>query len=137
MSKVVAEAKHRRRRVLRMLAVWTLLWVFTEALVVFGHRELWGGIRWVTALVLALNVALGLGMVWTYRRLMDLLDELERKIQLESMGITLGLTLVAGLGYSVLDLTNLIPWDAEIGNLVFFMGICYIASILINTRRYS
>jgi len=129
--------KIHRRQVLRQLAIWTLLWVLTEALVVFGYRELWNEIRWITALTLAVNVILGLGMVWNYRKLMNLLDELEQKIQLESMGITLGLTLVAGVGYSVLDITNLIPSDAEIGNLVFFMAICYIACILINTRRYS
>lgn len=128
--------KTQRRQVLRQLAIWTLLWVMTEALVVFGHLELWGGVGWITALALAVNVLAGLGMVWTYRRLMRLLDELERKIQLESMGITLGLTLVAGVGYSVLDITNLIAGEAEIGNLIFFMAICYIASMLINTRRY-
>lgn len=136
MEAVKSPLKTQRRLVLRHLSIWTLLWVMTEALVVFGHLELWGGIGWITALTLAVNVLVGLGMVWTYRRLMGLLDELERKIQLESMGITLGLTLVAGVGYSVSDIADLIPGDAEIGNLIFFMAICYIASMLVNTRRY-
>lgn len=128
--------KTKRRQLLKQLAFWTMLWVATEALVVFGHKAIWDETAWITAMVLGINVLFGLAMVFTYRNLMNLLDELERKIQLESMGLTLGLTLVVGLGYSVLDITNLIPWDAEIGNLVFFMGICYIACILINTRRY-
>ena len=137
MEKLQTPIKTKRRQLLRRLALWTLLWVVTQAIVVFGYRELWNEIRWITALVLAVNVILGLGMVWTYRNLMDLFDELERKIQLESMALTLGLTLVAGLGYTVMDITNLIPWDAEIGNLVFFMGVCYITCILVNTRRYA
>jgi hypothetical protein len=137
MEKTNSSLKTKRRQQVRKLAFWTLLWVLTEALVVFGHLGLWGGLGWLTALLLGVNILMGLAMVFAYRDLMNLLDELERKIQLESMGITLGLTLVAGVGYSVLDITNLIPWDAEIGNLVFFMAICYIASILINTRRYS
>ena len=128
--------KTKRRQVLKQLAFWTLMWVLTEALVVFGHEHLWEGVQWATIMVLALNVLMGLGMVFTYRNLLNLLDELERKIQLESMGLTLGLTMIAGVGYSVMDITNIIPWDAEIGILIFFMGICYISCILINTRRY-
>lgn len=129
--------KSKRRHLQMRLALWTFLWVLTQALVVFGHRHLWDETRWITALTLSVNVLLGLGMVWTYRKLMNLFDELERKIQLESMAMTLGLTLVVGLGYTALDITNLIPWDAEIGNLVFFMGVCYLTCILVNTRRYA
>jgi len=137
MEKLQTALKTKRHQLLRRLAIWTLLWVITQAIVVFGHRALWNEVRWITALALFVNVFLGLGMVWTYRKLMNLFDELERKIQLESMALTLGLTLVVGLGYTVMDITNLIPWDAEIGNLVFFMGVCYLTCILVNTRRYA
>ncbi len=125
-----------RKKRLQRLALWTFGWVLTEALVVFGHREIWNGENGITALTLAVNLILGIGMVLTYRKLMEQFDELERKIQLESMGLTLGLTLVVGLAYSALDVTNLISGDAEISNLVLFMGLCYIVTIFINTRRY-
>lgn len=128
--------KGRRKSMLRRLSFWTLAWVGSEALAVFGHTFIWDENPWVTGVVLMINLLFGLGMVLTYRNLMNLMDELERKIQLESMGLTLGLTLVAGIGYSVLDITNLIPWDAEIGILVFFMAACYIGSMIVNTRRY-
>lgn len=128
--------KTRRKNQLKRLAIWTLLWVLSEALVIYGHRELWAGIVWLTAGAFAVNLFIGLGMVLTYRNLMNLLDELQRKIQLESMGLTLGLTLVAGVGLSVLGITNLIPWKANIGYLILFMGLCYITCIWINTRRY-
>lgn len=136
MKATLNESRTRRKLVLRQLSLWTLIWVLTEALVVFGHQSLWSATPWITAVFLALNLLVGIGMVWTYKRLMTLMDELERKIQLESMGITLGLTLVAGIGYSVMDITNLIPWDAEIGILIFFTGACYIISMIVNTRRY-
>ena len=129
--------KTKRRQTLRKLSFWTFMWVLTEALVVFGQEKLWEGVLWLSILVLVINLLMGLGMVFTYRNLLNLLDELERKIQLESMGLTLGLTLIVGVGYSVMDITNMIPWDAEIGILVFFMGICYITCMIINTRRYS
>ena len=137
MQTSTAKKTCKRRVYLRRLAIWTLLWVATEALVVFGHKEIWDGTQWITFVLLGLNFLMGLGMVLTYRTLMNALDELERKIQLESMGLTLGFTLVVGVAYSVMDITNLIQADAEIGTLIFFMGICYIACILINTRRYA
>lgn len=125
-----------RRRNLVRLAVWTFSWVGIKAFLVFGHKALWGGTVWVTSLMLFLDVLIGLGMVIAYRRLLLKLDELEKKIQLESMGLTLGLTLVVGLAYSAMDITNLIPWDAEIGFLMQFMAVCYMVCIFINTRRY-
>ena len=130
-------AKQRRKSQLKRLSVWTLLWVLSEALVIYGHREWWSGKGWLTVLAFSLNLFIGLGMVLTYRNLMNLLDELQRKIQLESMGLTLGLTLVAGVGFSVLDITELIPLEAKMGYLILFMGLCYMACMWINTRRYS
>ena len=53
------------------------------------------------------------------------------------MGITLGVVLVAGIAYSALDATNLIPFDAEIGLLVALMGLTYFAALVQRTRSYS
>lgn len=125
-----------RKKQLRNLAGWTFGWVLTVALVVFGAEFLWDGNSWITAIALGVNILVGIGMILSNRRLLEGCDELERKIQLESMGLTLGLTLVVGIAYSMMDATNLIPWDAEIGYLVMFMGVCYMLSIWINNRRY-
>ena len=65
------------------------------------------------------------------------MDELQRKIQLEALGISLGLAVIAGLSFSLLDQTDLIPFDAEIGFLVGFIGITYMIALLINRRRYA
>lgn len=70
------------------------------------------------------------------RKLFNHYDELERKIHLESLALTLGLTVIVGLSYSLLDLTNLIPFDAEIGILVGFVGVTYMTTLLINRKRY-
>jgi hypothetical protein len=52
------------------------------------------------------------------------------------MGLTLGLAVVVGLSYSLLDTTNLILVDAEISNLVLFIGVTYIISTVLNTKKY-
>ena len=48
----------------------------------------------------------------------------------------LGVALVAGLAYSTADTTNLIPFDAEIGLLVFLVTAAYGLGIFLGYRRY-
>ncbi|WP_245759735.1 hypothetical protein [Robiginitalea myxolifaciens] len=130
------ERKSERLRRVRLLALWTFVWTISTALVVFGSEFIWNGTKGLTVFALGINILLGIGMILAHRNFLEILDELERKIQLESMAITLGLTLVIGLAYSMLDVTDVIPWDAEISFLVMFMGICYMLAIFMNTRRY-
>ncbi|EAR16298.1 hypothetical protein RB2501_05350 [Robiginitalea biformata HTCC2501] len=125
-----------RKQQLRNLGAWTFAWVLSTALVVFGAEFIWDGNPWITIVALAVNILVGIGMILSNRRLLENCDELEKKIQLESMGLTLGLTLVVGIAFSMMDATNLIPFDAEIAFLVMFMGICYMLAIWFNNRRY-
>ena len=136
MKTVAMDKKLQRRHNLKRLALWTLSWVATVALASFGGEFLWDGNRWLSLAAIVLNLLVGVSMVLANRRVLEDCDELDKKIQLESMGITLGLTLVAGLAYSLLDITDVIPWDAEISFLVIFMGICYLLAIAVNTKRY-
>jgi hypothetical protein len=128
--------KNQRKRIMGNLAGWTLAWTLSIALATFGHKLLWDGNKALTIAAIVISLLIGVGMIMANRRFIEHSDELEKKIQLESMGLTLGLTLVVGLAYSLLDITNVIPWDAEISFLVIFMGICYMASILVNNNRY-
>jgi len=75
-------------------------------------------------------------MILANRKLFNHYDELERKIHLESLALSLGLAVVVGLTYSLLDQTNLIPFDAEIGILIGFVGLTYMITLLINRKRY-
>lgn len=116
--------------------MWTLSWTASTALVAFGPKFLWNESTGPTLLALLLNVGIGVGMILANRRLFEGLDELERKIHLEALALTMGLTLIVGIAYSLLDSTNIIPWDAEISFLVIFMGLCYLAALVLNQRRY-
>ena len=129
--------QHTRKQRHGRLALWTFAWTVSTALAAFGPQFLWGGSRGLSLLAIGLNVGIGLGMILANRHLLEGLDELQRKIHLEALAITLGLTLIVGIGYSLLDITNVIPWDAEISFLVVFMGVSYLTAVLINGRRYS
>ncbi len=129
--------KEARKKNLYRLAGWTWSWVATMAIASFGPKYIWDDHTTLTVLAVTVNFANGIFMIIANRNLFNSFDELERKIHLESMALTLGLAVVVGLTYSLLDLTNLIGFDAEISNLVMFIGITYLICVTINTRRYS
>jgi hypothetical protein len=118
------------------LAFWTGAWVITMAISTYGSLYLWKSNALLSTLAILLNFLVGIGMIFANIRHLNGLDELQRKIQLEAMGITLGLAVVAGLAYSSLDQTNLISYNAEISHLVILIGITYLAGVLIGISRY-
>lgn len=129
--------KELKKKRLKQLAFWTMLWTLSMAVASFGPKFLWDGNTLLTIIGITVNLAIGIGMILTNRKLIMEGDELEKKIQLESMGLTLGLAVVVGLSYSLLDSTNLISMDAEIGFLVIFIGLTYMTSIAVNNKKYQ
>jgi cytochrome c biogenesis protein CcdA len=129
--------KKERKKHLIHLAFWTWSWVLTLAIATFGPEFFWEEKSALTIVAIVVNLAIGILMVLANRKLFNHYDELERKIHLESMGLTLGLAVIIGLTYSLLDQKNLIQSDAEIGFLVGFIGITYMISLMVNRKRYS
>jgi len=129
--------KLERAKRVKKLAIWTWSWVATMAIATFGPEFIWDNHPFLTTFAILVNLANGVLMILANRDLFNHFDELEKKIHLESLAITLGLAVVVGLTFSILDKQDLIPFKADIGFLVMFIGICYLVSVLINTRRYK
>ncbi len=119
------------------LARWTALWLVSLAAASFGPTLLWSGNNLITAVAIALSLATGWVMVRANILHVLSQDEMQQRIMLEAMGLTLGLTLIVGIAYSLLDTSNLIGNDAEISVLVMFMGLCYLANVWLARKRYS
>jgi hypothetical protein len=118
------------------LGFWTLGWVVTMAIANFGPKLIWQFNDSVTIVAILLNLAVGAGMILANKRHLNGLDELQQKIQLEAMALSLGVGLIVGLGYSNLDVSNIISADAEISHLVILMGLTYLAGVIAGTRKY-
>lgn len=118
------------------LGFWTAAWVATMAIAVFGPQFIWQSNEPMTAIAIVINVGIGFGMIMANKRHLKGLDAMQQQIQLEAMGLSLGVGLVVGLAYSNLDVTNLIPFDAEISHLVILMGLTYLAGIFIGHRKF-
>lgn len=119
------------------LALWTVLWIVSLALATFGPKFLWNENTILSILTIAINTAVGAGMIWANIKHLSVLDELQKKIQLDAMGIALGVGIVGGLSYSVMDIANVISTDAEIGFLVMLISVSYMIAMLIGKKRYA
>ncbi|PKQ45636.1 hypothetical protein [Confluentibacter flavum] len=128
--------KQERKKRLRQLALWTWSWVATLALATFGPKFIWDHHPFLSTFAVIVNCTNGILMIIANRHLFNDFDQLERKIHLEAMGITLGLTVVFALTYALLDRINIISFNAEISVVVLFIGLTYLVSMLINSRRY-
>ena len=119
------------------LRLWTLAWTLSMAIATFGPQFLWNEKSVGTLLAIIVNLILGIRMILANRKFINSGDELQKKIHLESLGLTLGLAVIVGLSYSLLDQKNLISGDAEISVLVLFIGITYLVTMTINNRKYK
>lgn len=128
--------KSRTRKTAIRLMVWTAAWTASVALSTFGPKFFWDYNTLLTALSIAINLGAGYGMIMANKEHLKSQDEMQQKIQLDAMAVTLGAVLVVGIAYSTMDQTNLISSDAEIGVLILFMGITYIISTIVGRIRY-
>lgn len=119
------------------LAKWTILWMLTLAIPAFGPALFWGENHLINSLAILFNLGIGIGMIMATINHLKKQDEMMQKVQLEAMGISLGVAVVGGIAFSMLDTTNVIPFDAEISYLVMIISITYLVSIFINLRRYK
>lgn len=106
------------------------------AVAAFGPKLIWEENNIINIPVILLNLGTGIGMIIAYVKHLKNLDELMQKVQLEALGIALGVAIVGGISFVLLDATNVIPFD-EIGGVVLLIGISYLISVFVNIRRYK
>ncbi|WPP48038.1 hypothetical protein [Catalinimonas niigatensis] len=128
---------NRTRKNTARLAYWTAAWVVTMAVASFSPKFIGPDSTILFTLTILANLLAGAGMIVANIRYIKALDEMQQKIQLEAMGIALGVGVVGGLSYSLLDLTNLISGNAEIGFLVIMISVSYLIAIFVGHFRYQ
>lgn len=119
------------------LALWTLAWLASTALLRFGAEYIWDYQPAYSIIALITHLALGAAMIMVNVKHLVNLDELQRKITMDAMGITLGVGLIAGIAYEQLEDIKLITFEPEISHLIMLMAFTYIISILIGNRKYK
>jgi hypothetical protein len=119
-----------------LVALAVLAWVLTLALANFGPRLIWNGNPALTWVALALNLIAGVLVIASYARLLRSQDDLQRKISLDALAVTFGLSLVLGFAYIVARAAGLLPFELE---LVWFLtgsAVLYTIATLVSWLRY-
>ena len=110
-------------------------WVVSLAFLTGAENTLWNDLIF-TKIGLLINFAIGIGMIVAHKNLFKTYDELQKKIQFEAMAITLGLACVVGLTYEVSFDFGVIDKEPEFEYLMLFISFSYVATNIINARKY-
>jgi len=118
------------------LAGWTAAWVASVALAAFGPGIFWDDQPALTLIAIVVSVLVGVGMLFAHKRHLQGMDELQRTIQLQTMGWTLGAGLVGGVASTLFSRHDLIAFEVEIGHMVAFMAVVYMVGSIAGALRY-
>ena len=126
----------RMRTSTRRLCQWHGLWAAATLLMAFGPGFVWNRVLWLTVVAAGLDVALGVGMILATKEYVMELDELQQKIFLNALGIAVGVGLIVGVPWTVMDAYRVIRFHANFGLLVVLQGLTFLVSLLYGTWRY-
>jgi Heparan-alpha-glucosaminide N-acetyltransferase, catalytic len=115
---------------------WASAWVGTCALMAFGPRFVWNKNLVFTLLAVGFNFCVGVGLIVAHKKYLAGLDELQRKVYLDALGITVGVVLIVAVPYAVLDRFNIVHLKGEVSDLLILMSVTFLASFLNGTWRY-
>jgi len=119
------------------LFFWSVAWVLATAGVAFGPKNLWNFNTLPTILGVLIHIGIGFGMIRVFKQYLLGLDELQRKIQLDAMALSLGIGLVLGSSYELLEDIKLIPFEPEIPHLLILMSLTYVVGTVLGHRKYQ
>ena len=128
-------AKNSAKKSLHLM-YWTVVWVLSTALAAFGPKLIWDYATLPTILGVLLNIGFGFGMILATKRHVHGLDEMQQKIFLDAGSLSLGVGLVFGIAYELLEDIKLIPFEPEISHLVILMTLTFLAGTIAGNRKY-
>lgn len=120
----------------KSLRNWTMVWVVTMAIAAFAPRFIWDFNTSLTIITLLVNLAVGFRMLVANRDYLRGLDEMQQKILFDAMAVTLGVGLVVGLSYELLEDIKLIAFEPEISHLIIVMCLTNLTAIIAGHRKY-
>ncbi len=120
----------------KILGLATFAWVFSMAIATFGPKFFWESMG-ITAFALLVNTGCGVGMIIANMKHIRALDELQQRIQLVAMGMSLGVAVVFGLALSLVETSGLLPIEADISYVVFLICITYMVTLIVASKRYG
>lgn len=126
----------RRKRNNKNTTLWALVFAVTFVLSTWAIRSEWITSSLLTMALIAVNLITGTVMVLSYRRMIKELDELQRKIQLEALALSIGVAVVGGFTISLMAIAGYLD-HARAAYVVSMICVTYSAATLYGCRRYQ
>lgn len=117
------------------LAISTSIWLITMAVAAFGPTLLWDKETSITLIAIGLNLLAGLFVIKSNLQHWKSLDEMMQRVQLNAMGIALGLGIVGGLSFSLLETSDIIQTEFSLSFMVILMSLSYLISTIVGMKR--
>ena len=133
----ICDSKAQTKKNTKSLFIWSVVWVLATAGAAFGPKNLWNFNTLLTIIAVLIHIGIGLGMIRVFKRFLLGLDELQRKIHLDAMAISLGIGLVFGCSCEMLEDIKLIPFQPEIPHLLIVMYLTYAIGAVLGVRKYQ
>jgi hypothetical protein len=116
--------------------MWALAWAASLLLISFLSGYDWYSSTIPTMIGLVIHAGIGLAMFFAYKRFLKELDEMERKIQLDALASSVGVTVIGFSTYSILEKAGNMP-VLEPHHLIVLIALTYMAGIIIGRIRYQ
>ena len=97
---------------------------------------MWNFDTLLTTLFVLINLGIGFGMIVATKRYLKGLDEMHQKIFLDAAVLTLGVGLVCGNSYELLEDIRLITFQPEISHLILLMCLTFLTAMIVGHRKY-
>jgi hypothetical protein len=123
------------RRNLNRANLWLFLWLVTFAAITFllkGGSVPTGPVGWIVA---AIPMVTGLAAMLAYGRYIANADEMQRRIQLQALGVGFGVAFFFGFGYRLLEKVG--APAAEISDVSIVLMLFYFVGLWLGRRRYA
>ncbi len=117
------------------LIIWTIAWSVTLAVARFGP-ELWWDSSAASWIAVAVNLLVGIGWIVAWTRFLRGLDDLQRKIMLDALAVTLGVGWIGGFAYVVADGAGLVAADVALAAFPALLGVVFMLAFIVGKIRY-
>ncbi len=121
----------------KSLAIWTGTWLLSLALVAFGPVFIWDYNKAISLCAIVTNLSVGYKMIMANKQHLEDLDELQQRIHFVAMALSLGVSMVFGAVFGLLETVRLVESQPNASSVLFVMGISYGIGMLLAHRRYS
>ncbi|MBW8185096.1 hypothetical protein [Shewanella nanhaiensis] len=114
--------------------ILALLWAISLILTSYLSTQAWFT-EIPIAIAFLLHTGIGITMIFSYRHFLIELDEMERKIQLDALALSVGVTIISFSSYSILDKNGILP-ELDSAYLIALMALTYMVGIISGRLRY-